>query len=112
MNQDHFDHMARVLTSSKSRRGLPGAGAAMVALLVAKPVAAGKGHPGNSKPGNSKPGKGQNGQPGGGPLGSPGPSPTCEAQCTEQFDDCTREGLDPDYCEDYHLDCIAQCRNG
>ena len=118
MDQDHFDHMARGLAAGRSRRGLLGAGAALVALLAATPVAAGKAGKANAprkppkNPGNNQPGTGQNGQPGSGQLGSSGPSPTCEELCEEQFDDCTREGLDPDYCEDYHLSCIAQCRNG
>jgi hypothetical protein len=85
MDSERFDRIARSLGQTRSRRqtlrGLAGAGA-LLTLLAAKPVAAGKtGKP--NKPNNSKPGKGQpgnsppgGGQNGGGLLGSPGPS-TC-----------------------------------
>jgi hypothetical protein len=100
MNSERFDGFVRSFGQARTRRqtlrGLAGAGA-FVALLAAKPVAAGKaGQPGGSQPGNSPPGSGQNGQPGGsqpGPLGggqngSPGPSPDCEDQCLQQVGQC------------------------
>ena len=93
MVQERFDQVARGLASGTSRRGLLGAGAAFVALLAAKPVAAGKAakpnapHKAPKKPGNSQPGSGQNGQlgssqPGTGQIGQNGsPGSSCEDQC-------------------------------
>ena len=100
MDSERFDGFVRSFGQARTRRqtlrGLAGVGA-LVALLAAKPVAAGKtGQPGGSQPGNSPPGSGQNGQPGGsqpGPLGSGqngslGPSPDCEDQCLQQVGQC------------------------
>ena len=97
MDSERFDELVRSLGQTRSRRqtlrGLAGAGA-LVALLAAQPVAAGKrgkGHPGNGQPGqpgNSPPGNGQNGPLGSGQNGSPGPSSDCQDQCQEQFEGC------------------------
>jgi hypothetical protein len=94
MNSERFDGFVRSFGQARTRRqtlrGLAGAGA-LVALVAAKPVAAGKtGQPGGSQPGNSPPGSGQNGQPGGsqpGPLGG-GQSQDCEDQCLRQSGLC------------------------
>ena len=102
MDSERFDRLVRSLGQPRSRRqtlrGLAGAGA-LLALLAATPVAAGKtgkpnnapknsgkGQPGNSPPGNSPPGSGQNGQlgnspPGGSQNGSIGAGRECEALC-------------------------------
>ena len=98
MDSERFDRLVRSLGQTRSRRqtlrGLAGAGA-FLALLAAKPVAAGKAgrpnNPGNSKPGgsqpgNSPPGSGPNGQlgnspPGGSQNGSIGAGRECEALC-------------------------------
>ena len=79
MDSERFDGLVRSFGQTRSRRqmvrGLAGAGA-LLALLAAKPVAAGKaGKP--NKPGNSKPGKGQpgNSPPGSGQNGQLGNSP-------------------------------------
>ena len=91
MDAEQFDGLERSLGQSRSRRqtlrGLAGAGA-LLKLLAATPVAAGKtGKPNKlGKPNKApkNPGGGQNGQlgssqPGTGQNGSPGPS--CEEQC-------------------------------
>jgi len=93
MDSERFDGLVRSFGQTRSRRqtlrGLAGAGV-FVALLAAKPVAAGKaGKPnkapknsGKGQPGNSPPGSGQNG---GGGLGAVGPSQDqdCENQCLQ-----------------------------
>ncbi len=96
MDSERFDRIARSFGQARSRRqtlrGLAGAGA-LVALLAAKPVAAGKtGKPnkapknsGKGQPGNSPPGSGQNG---GGGLGAVGPSGDCDDQCLQQVGQC------------------------
>ena len=96
MDSERFDGLVRSFGQSRSRRqtlrGLARAGA-LVALLAAKPVAAGKAGKSNppqkapKKPGNCQPGSGQNGQlgssqPGTGQTGQNGsPGPSCEDQC-------------------------------
>jgi len=119
MDQERFDHVARGLPSSKSRRGLLGAGAAFVALLAAKPVAAGKtpnpnppNNPGNGQ--NGQPGTGQNGQLGSGPDGQPGPSLECQDRCQEQFDGCAEpcdKSVCLGICQDRRNDCLKACAN-
>ena len=85
MDSERFDRIVRSLGQARSRRqtlrGLAGAGA-FVALLAAKPVAAGKtGQPGGSQPGNSPPGSGQNGQLGNSPTGHGQIGPNCDELC-------------------------------
>ena len=110
MDQERFDHVARGLALGTSRRGLLGAGAALLALLGAKPVVAGKaakpkGQP-KGQPGNSQPGSGQNGQLGSGQNGSPGPSPVCLAQCQERYEGCLEPcAMNPD-AEEF---CVNRC---
>jgi hypothetical protein len=132
MDSERFDGFVRSFGQARTRRqtlrGLAGAGA-LLALLAAKPVAAGKtGQPGGSQPGNSPPGSGQNGQPGGsqpGPLGggqsgSPGPSPDCAAQCQERYEGCV-EPCDTNpssaefclnRCATQQDACLARCPTG
>ena len=133
MDSERFDGLVRSLGQIRSRRqtlrGLAGAGA-FLALLAAKPVAAGKaGRPNN--PGNSQPGSGQNGQPGGsqlggsqpGPLGSGqngsiGPSPDCDDQCRQQVEQCRVRCTDStcraacDSLEDQMDQCVERCEFG
>ena len=119
MDSDRFDRLARSLGQTRSRRqtlrGLAGAGT-LVALLAAKPVAAGKAGKSNppknagKKPGNSPPGSGQpgnsppgSGQNGGGGLGAVGPTQDCEEQCEEQC-----EGPEGP-CEGPFENCLVDC---
>ncbi len=124
MDSERFDRIARSFGQARSRRqtlrGLAGAGA-LVALLAAKPVAAGKtgkpNNPGNSKPGkgqpgSSQPGTGQNGPLGSGPDGQPGSSPNCST-CEEEYDGCTEpcngESGCLNRCQNNLNRCNAQC---
>ena len=68
------------MCSSPTTRGLLGAGAAVVALLAAKPVSAGKRHRGKGQPGS--------------------PRPSCEDQCFDANGQC--EMLCPE------LNCICR----
>jgi hypothetical protein len=79
-----------------------------VALLAAKPAAAGKAgkpnppkNPDKSQPGNNQPGTGQSAQLGSGQSGQPGSSPDCQAQCQERFEGCAEPcalNPSPDFC--------------
>ena len=119
MDQDRLDHVARGLASGTSRRGLLGAGAACVALLAAKPVAAGQAakphapHTAPKTPGTGQPG---NSPPGGGQLGSGGPAEDYPGACADQCDDaivacqfrCPDLACD-EICDREYEACIAAC---
>ena len=123
MDSERFDGLVRGFEQARSRRqtlrGLAGAGA-LLALLAATPVAAGKaGKPNAPKnagknPGNSQPGTGQNGPLGSGPSGQPGPSPTC-ARCEEAYEGCVEpcggESTCLTRCQTKLDSCNAQCPN-
>ena len=122
MDSERFDGFVRSFGQARTRRqtlrGLAGAGALM-ALLAAKPVAAGKtGQPGGSQPGNSPPGSGQNGQ-----LGSTD-SLLCGYQCNDALTDCeyacfnaSSGSADPEdacyaVCLSQNDACVAACPPG
>jgi hypothetical protein len=139
MDSERFDGLVRSFGQTRSRRqtlrGLAGAGA-FVALLAAKPVAAGKAGkstpPKNAgkKPGNSPPGSGQNGPLGSSPPGhgqiGPTPDPdcyelcqeACEEPCEGPFENCLVDcGDAPEdtciaACEDDQESCEQQCGVG
>ena len=127
MDSERFDGLVRSFGQARSRRqtlrGLAGAGA-LVALLVAKSVAAGKAakpnapnNLGKSQPGNNQPGTGQNGQLGSGQNGSPGLSPDCEDQCQERYEGCLEpcdmnpasEEFCVNRCETQRINCETRC---
>jgi hypothetical protein len=108
MDAERFDGLVRTFGQRRSRRqtlgGLAGAGAALIGLLAATPVAADN-KPGNNHPGNNKPGSGQNGPPGNSQPGNSQSTPclhTCEKMC---LDGCLRE------CGGGNPSCIETCVN-
>ena len=129
VDSGRFDGLVRSFGPGRSRRQtLRGLAGALVALLAAKPAAAGKAgkptptknpgksKPGNNQPGNNQPGTGQSGQLGSGQSGQPGPSPDCQAPCLERFEGCGEAcGGNPvcfARCEDQRSGCLARCPTG